>query len=76
MGAIYFCFMMFGVVMVRLRRAGGRLVTRRGQGLLSRRRIRSAILRPSRSSNAITGRPVREPRTGRPGLGIIALYFP
>src|SRR5262249_12349655 len=31
--------------------------------------MRSAQRRPSRSSAAIIGRPVREPRTGRPGRG-------
>src|SRR5262245_36839774 len=43
--------------------------------------MRSAQRRPSRSSAAIIGRPVREPRTGRPGLGTdmqspLALRFP
>jgi hypothetical protein len=37
---------------------------------LSSHRIRSAQRRPSRSSSAIWGRPVRDPRTARPGSGV------
>jgi hypothetical protein len=32
--------------------------------------------RPSKSSSAMMGRPVAEPRTRRPGLGVAMLFFP
>src|ERR1051325_10920247 len=42
--------------------------------------MRSAQRRPSRSRSAITGRPLREPRTALPGLGALlsraAMLYP
>src|SRR2546427_4616656 len=38
--------------------------------------MRSTHRRPRRSSSAMIGRPVREPRTGLPGVGIVSRTLP
>ena len=49
-----------------------------GEVLASRssHRMRRVMRRPNRSSRAMIGRPVDEPRTRRPGLGEVMLLFP